>query len=719
MDAETAVEKSNYKLNDHTLPSDAKIELKKDDTQVKITGVGGDIKTGSNTVEISDNVRDAYGNKVAEDTRENFKAEKDDTKPKVASITSIDAETIRVRFTEDVRYTHATNTKNYELKDSSGTDISSDIKEVKAANGTDDDTDVYDIKLKDEKNLSSKKYTLKIKNIADTSDNIMDDYEGQLNGEDDVAPKVDGARRDGKKIVIQFSEEMDSSSVKKAANYRYIDKENKVKELPSKTDIKLASDSKTVTIEFKDSYEAEDQIKGIIVKSDVKDLAGNNMEADYQDRNMNSDLAIKVLDSSIKMSEPSSDVEVEMQFTAAVKKPVKNKFLFYKDGNSSDYVIADTVRPSGDKLIFKFKDGEDNNKFVKEAGADLKIRFDKDAAENEAGQSIQANDVKLYDNLIKPELDIDEKNGYVDNWGFDETNNTVTIKFDTQLDPTMVGAYTDDFNFISDKNSKLEVKSVKIVNGTYLVYTMESSTPVKGSDKITVTAIKDKVTIRTKKDRAGNTQPYEPSSKDTNGRKVNRKNFNVEENTEYAKKLADAKAAVSKAESSRKQADVDAARELVKGLKDSDREDLTKRLDSIKVISNGFTVETKAGAVVGTTIVMVKDVDAAKYDVFVDGQEARLVDGTFVVTINKTLTTAEAEKLVQLKEKSTTPVENFTVETKPGAVVGTTIVMVKGVDASKTVTVDGEATRNVNGTFVVTINKTLTADEAKALVVIK
>ncbi|MEL5864040.1 cell wall-binding repeat-containing protein, partial [Clostridium cochlearium] len=166
-------------------------ELKKGDTQVKISNVADEIKTGSNTIEIKDKVKDAYGNKIDDDTRISFTAEKDEEKPKVVSVQSIDAETIRVRFSEDVKHSHATNKSNYELKDSNGTDITnSDIDDIVAANGTEDDTDVYDIKMKKEKKLTGAKYTLKIKNVADTSDNVMDDYTATLNGEDDEAPKV-------------------------------------------------------------------------------------------------------------------------------------------------------------------------------------------------------------------------------------------------------------------------------------------------------------------------------------------------------------------------------------------------------------------------------------------------------------------------------------------------------------------------------------------------
>ncbi len=44
--------------------------------------------------------------------------------------------------------------------------------------------------MKTDKKLTGDKYTLKIKNIADTSDNVMDDCETKFNGEDDEAPTV-------------------------------------------------------------------------------------------------------------------------------------------------------------------------------------------------------------------------------------------------------------------------------------------------------------------------------------------------------------------------------------------------------------------------------------------------------------------------------------------------------------------------------------------------
>ncbi|STA91582.1 cell wall-binding repeat-containing protein [Clostridium cochlearium] len=256
MDAETAVKLRNFKLNDHDISTyigEDDIDLKKDDTQIKIKNAEDGIKTGSNVIEISDNVKDAYGNKVEEDTRISFISEKDDTKPTVASVVAIDSETIRIRFSEDVRNSHATTTENYELKDSDGTDISSYIDKVEVVNGDKGDSvDVYDLKIDSENKLTGNKYTLKIKNIADTSDNVMDDYTATFNGEDDKAPKVDKVAKlseDGKdKVIVQFSEEMDSSTIRKAENYKFINGKGEIKTLPSKASVSVASDNKTVTI---------------------------------------------------------------------------------------------------------------------------------------------------------------------------------------------------------------------------------------------------------------------------------------------------------------------------------------------------------------------------------------------------------------------------------------------------------------------------------------
>ncbi|KIN80597.1 cell wall-binding repeat-containing protein [Clostridium botulinum] len=532
MDTDTAEEIKNYILNNATGTLDGKAELKKDDTQVKITLNNSSlIKTGSNTIEITDKVKDAYGNKVDKDTRISFNAEKDEEKPEVVSVEAIDSETIRVRFNEDVKYRHATNKSNYELRDSNGIRIDeTDIDKIEAANGlTDDDTDVYDIKMKTDKKLTGDKYTLKIKNIADTSDNVMDDCETKFNGEDDEAPTVLGVSRTKKKVFVRFSEKMDRASLRKTENYRFIDEEKKVKELPSKATITVASDDKTVTIEFPDAYEGATKIQGFIVKSDVKDVAGNKMEADYrvdQDKDGNFDTLdnISVKENSMKVSRNGDDVEVELVFDAAVDTVDKDKVIFAGQK-------ANSVRINGDKVTFKFNDGEGADA-VKKAGAHLKAEIQADSVKGKAGEAIAAKEVQVYDNLIAPELNPDEKDGYVGNTDKDKADSwkvavkddkaTITISFDTQI-ADLGKAYADDFKFMADNTGNeldLDDEIAPLVNENTITYTFKDINELKGVKTITIKADKDNVDVRTKKDLANNDQKYKPTNDDINGWKL-------------------------------------------------------------------------------------------------------------------------------------------------------------------------------------------------------
>ncbi|EJO5346287.1 cell wall-binding repeat-containing protein [Clostridium botulinum] len=528
MDTETALEKSNYELNNKELPDDAIIELKKDDTQVKIKNVSDKIKTGSNTIEIKDKVEDAYGNKVDDNTRISFDADKDEEKPEVLGVESIDAETIRVRFNEDVKYSNATNKSNYELKDSNGIDITnSDIEDVVATNGTKDDTNVYDIKMYSAKKLTGAKYTLKVKNIADTSDNVMDDYETKFKGADDQAPKVDGVSKnkdEKNKVIIRFSERMDRSSVRNSDNYKFIDNSDsdKIKDLPSKTTISVASDDKTVTIEFPDAY--KDKVGGIIVKSDVKDLAGNKMDADCTNTDMKSNLEVSYVDKSFKAKRNGDNVEVELQFDAALDTVDVNKFTF------GDKKITPSSRTiSGDKVTFKFndkeKDGENKAEEIKKLGANLTVSFTDDAATDKAGQNVKSEkNIKVYDYFIAPELDPKEEDDYVDNedWKVAVNKNeaTITISFDTEI-ADLGKAYRDDFTFMADKTgNELDVKDDTIVDKNTIKYTFKDINQLKNVKAITIKADKDNIDVRTNKDEANNDQKYKPTNDDINGWKL-------------------------------------------------------------------------------------------------------------------------------------------------------------------------------------------------------
>ena len=230
MDKKTATDSRNYELNGSQLSlCDAKVELKEGDTQVKISKVSG-VLTGSNTITIDNKVRDAFGNKVEDDTRIAFTAEKDNVKPKVNYVLTVDESTLRVVFSKDVKEKVATDKSNYTLKDSKGNKIS--IKEIKSVAEC---NDMYDIELSDNKKLDGSKYTLKIENVIDGSGNVMDDYTTTINGSDvvptikkAVAVKNSKGEYVENKIVVVFDQEMKSSTIDKTENYRYKNDKNEV-----------------------------------------------------------------------------------------------------------------------------------------------------------------------------------------------------------------------------------------------------------------------------------------------------------------------------------------------------------------------------------------------------------------------------------------------------------------------------------------------------------
>ncbi len=206
---------------------------------------------------------------------------------------------------------------------------------------------------------------------------------------------------------------------------------------------------------------------------------------------------------------------------------IKENFKFGKANNET--IIADSVRINGDKVTFKFNDG-DNAKAIKACGSSLVVKTDttgsdKPAAEDKSGKEIKIESpVKVYDNLIAPELDADEKDGYVGNtaWkvGVEGDKATITISFDTEI-AKLGDAYLDDFKFMADNTGdELEVNKVEVKDGT-LKYTFdEDINKLKDVKVITVKADKDNIDVRTEKDLAKNDQKYKPTNDDINGWKL-------------------------------------------------------------------------------------------------------------------------------------------------------------------------------------------------------
>lgn len=532
MDKKTALELNNYELNDRSISAD-KIEFKEGDTQVKISGVSNTIQTGSNTVTVKNKVKDAYGNKMEDDERVSFTADKDTVKPKLSYVLSVDDTTVRVIFSKDVTKEVAKNTKNYTLKDSSGSKISIE-KIVPVAD------DIYDLIL-DNKKLDGSKYTLKVENIIDASGNMMDEDTKTLNGAD-VVPSVSKAAivsGNTHKVAVVFDQEMKSSTVNKVDNYKYKNGKNEVKALPSDSKISVSSDNKTVTIEFPSSYtvrgndaKTTNEVKNIIVTRDVESTNGIRMDADETVTINETPLDVQLAKDPITIKEDNTDeATVVLRFDGSIKSVDKTGFEFIDKKNlkvdengqpatASLNVKANSTRVNGETIEFKFTG--DNAKKVKAIGTDLgiKVTGNNDVIEDysERGIATRLKDSieKAYvdTNEVAPRLEYDKVGGNVQ-WATDVENNTLTVKFNTRLDASLESAYKDDFTFVSDKNSKLDVKGSPKVVGNTIIYTFDQDI-VKG-EKITVKADASP-DIRTPKDDNGSGDyiKYAPESADKN-----------------------------------------------------------------------------------------------------------------------------------------------------------------------------------------------------------
>lgn len=404
MDVKTAKDLGNYKINGKLLSdiSGAAIKTSDDDKLIKLKHItGGVIKPGSNTIYISDDIKDAFGNYVPKDTTKSFEDKKDETKPTVVKLEAIDNETIHVKYSKDVDNTYATQKDNYVLKDEKGTDISEHIKSIANTSGNSDDASDYYIKLykfkstmesekglpisagdeNEEWRLTQQKYTLTIKNIRDTAStpNIMDDYPGVIsNVNDTVKPmgtgiyKKDRGTGDKDKVVVYFSKSMDTSTLIDKNNYEFVNGQGESKALPPNTEISTGGDSKSAIIEFPSSYKVvttgktatgtTNDVTAVNVHG-VKDIAGNSLEGYSFNNNNKIDLAVagaQVKEKAIRTKYGSNyndennkpnegTMWIDVQFTRSVENITTSDFTFGGVVPSTQVVDGDTVHFKFDK----------------------------------------------------------------------------------------------------------------------------------------------------------------------------------------------------------------------------------------------------------------------------------------------------------------------------------------------------------------------------------
>jgi putative cell wall-binding protein len=504
MDKKTATTTSNYQINGQPLPSGASIELKKDDTQVKISGVSDLLNKNSNNLYIKNNVKDAYGNKVADDTYKSFDLSEDTTKPSVQSVTALDDNTIRVRFSKDVDASYATSVSNYKLRDNDGTDITSEIqpKDSSSSNYQDNKaitvpgktsqpstTDIVDIHVKDD--LSDSQYSITIKNIQDTAStpNVMDDYTGPFDGSSDVNAKVTGvygvSGNDFRKVTLTFNKEMDSSTLNDISNYKYVNKSNKTNVLPSAAEIdSVSSDNKSVTIKLPSSYTyydtdgnynnsitSKDNQVTAIYATGVKDTNGNALDVgNYGGTITPAGTGATVKANSFKVYYDDSDnLKADVTFTNSIDTD---------NLTASDFILAgqpaSSATANGSKVILTFnsdnavagstgtgEDASDANTVIntiKAQGENAALTIkDNPTTTDVTGAKVSIDGTStgtitpyFYDAAPKTIITKDSNNK-VTNWTAtvdsitNPTTATVKVVFDTPIDINSVS--TSDFTF--------------------------------------------------------------------------------------------------------------------------------------------------------------------------------------------------------------------------------------------------------------------------------
>lgn len=616
---EKTVKEGKYELNGKPMDFQ-EVKLKENDTQIKFTGVEN-ILTGSNTIEINNKVRDAYGNRVESDLRVSFNASKDEAKPKVANVLTVDDSTIRVVFDKDVSKSSAINSKNYTLRDSKGSKISLESENTKISDS------IYDIKLYKDAKLDGSKYTLKIESISDLAGNVMDEYTATINGEE-IVPEVKDAmivEKEKNKVVVVFGQEMKASSVNKLDNYKYKNGKGEVKSLPSDTKINVESDNKTITIEFPKSYEVQatdgaesktNVVKNIVVTKNIQSANGVKMDADETVRIIKpgkNDVLVKLDEEPMTLKEDKGNAVVSVKFNGSVKevdfdkedkldkdkneyKVVKDVWFVDKSGQIKDKIQPINITANGEKVEFKFQ--EDDSDVIKAIGVDLALDVKGKLSLTDAVGLEADLDTKqlqgIHKNEIAPEIIYEKSGNYVianekdefKAWEVNKENGTVTVKFNTKLREG--SADINDFDF-TGKEGKLEVKSAT-VNANTVVYEFKDNDKdaFKDSDELKVKLNKSKQTIESKSDENGDRIAFDKDSIGNETLKVKLSGLKDMEQDKDAKDKAaaekDAKDAVAKAEKSTLQADVDAAKKLVDALTDADlKKDLNDKLTAIKV----------------------------------------------------------------------------------------------------------------------------------------
>ncbi|MBP2033725.1 putative cell wall-binding protein/acyl carrier protein [Clostridium algifaecis] len=517
VDEQTALESSNYKINGKTVTLDdsyVNFDYNSGDTVVRIEKVDDLLQKGENTVTVSSNVQDTFGNSI-KDSTVNFYLGDNSGKPKITSSSIIDSETIRIKFNKEVTRSYAQDKGNYTITDSDGNDITYKIDSINSISIDGNSNTNFDIKLKDDA-LKGSKYTLTIKNVADTSSpaNIMDTYTTLLAGTDDEGLNVTKIVRradNPQAVAIFFNKTMNDSDLQNASDYMFKNGDGDIKSLPGSAIITPSYDYKSVTIEFPSGYKlgsgsGSSSVLQMGVKN-VKDTDGDSLDlGSYMgDISIDNDsYGPSIIAGTAKMTFDGTNITVKVSLTEALDSFDVNDFTV-------DGYTPDSGYTSGNDVILTYRSGVKNNQKINDIKrcSSTTLNIGNTNSMDAAGRNIRSGSTTVYvPPMINKDMFMSSSNTY---------NNNITVVFNQDIDDDLVSSYNDDFIFKDNTTGKnLNVTGVSI-DGKDVIYRFNNDSIHKG-DSVTISANNSSsINIRGENHNTTGYSTYVPSQDDLNG----------------------------------------------------------------------------------------------------------------------------------------------------------------------------------------------------------
>ncbi|NGQ95595.1 hypothetical protein G3578_10555 [Brevibacillus sp. SYP-B805] len=396
-------------------------------------------------------IKDNYGN-IFQPTSFTVDTTADTTKPVVNSVDFVDANHVKVTFSEDVQAGSGTNgaenPANYTLRDSTG----ATVQVTGAAFQTSPASNKVVVLTTAQ--LNGGAYTLEIKNVKDRSiaGNTLDTVTKSFTATDLVPPNIADLLSGGgtsydallvgtKKVKIGFTEAMKKESIENKDNYLF-----QGSPLPAGTTITAAADLKSVIVDFTNTTTTPAASNTFTVGR-VEDAAGNKIAA-FQ-TTVTVQAATAPAPSKI---EAIGKNQIQLSFDEIIINPVATDFAVDVDGTGSTGFktpasISVTNNSGKTTITLITQDAmttgfaTTNDKPVVRTTANSSSSTSQAAAgsaSNEFGAKVNINDVKA-DDKIAPELTSTNPVVTVDQDG-DNKIDHIKVTFTETMSPAYVNA---------------------------------------------------------------------------------------------------------------------------------------------------------------------------------------------------------------------------------------------------------------------------------------